>query len=268
MGTPMKNLISPPLFETLEARRLMWATVDDGILVVNTAPQPDQSDPVFPVGYTASFVQFIVIADMNRPGDLYVDIEWNGRGGTVIPVSGAGVHGIRMEGTSGNDVLIVSDQEGKIGLPVTILGGAGDDILFGASENDVLIGGDGNDLARGFAGSDVIDAERGIDYDPSQSIGNAYFSRFQNGQVAEDSAFANDPLESDPADILTGSAEWSAAIAKALGQPAPVPAPAMPSTQNDSAPVLPPALAPALSAPAVNAPIFATSEKHLWDDAA
>jgi len=50
------------------------------------------------------------------------------------------------------------------GLPVTILGTAGDDTLIGTSGNDVIHGLGGNDIIRGEGGNDVICGGEGINY--------------------------------------------------------------------------------------------------------
>uniref|UniRef100_UPI00356A9D5F LamG-like jellyroll fold domain-containing protein n=1 Tax=Stieleria sp. TaxID=2795976 RepID=UPI00356A9D5F len=51
----------------------------------------------------------------------------------------------------------LGDFEQGAGLPLTILGGAGDDFLFGSPTSDVIGGGPGNDLIVGGPGSDQID---------------------------------------------------------------------------------------------------------------
>jgi hypothetical protein len=238
LGEKRANL--GPYLEALEPRWLMWATVEDGVLLITPAtPQLSQSDITLPAETLTSF-EGGVEAGVDGSDKFFVNMQWNGKGGTLVSISRTGIRGIRIEGSSGNDLLGVSDRYEKVGLPVTILGGAGDDILFGGSEDDVLIGGDGNDRGKGFAGSDTIEAERGISYDLSTDSPNAYFSRFLSGDASEDSAFANDPLESDPIDLLRGSPEWNTAIARATGMPleqkSSGPAAAMPT-----APLAPPA---------------------------
>ncbi|WP_158520982.1 choice-of-anchor Q domain-containing protein [Fuerstiella marisgermanici] len=49
------------------------------------------------------------------------------------------------------------------GVPTTIIGGDGDDHLFGGSANDILIGGDGDDKLYGGRGDDVLSGGDGND---------------------------------------------------------------------------------------------------------
>ncbi|MEM9825839.1 MAG: LamG-like jellyroll fold domain-containing protein, partial [Planctomycetota bacterium] len=49
-------------------------------------------------------------------------------------------------------------------LPLTVIGGDGDDRLFGTPINDTLIGGDGDDFISGGFGNDVIDGGNGDDF--------------------------------------------------------------------------------------------------------
>ena len=62
-----------------------------------------------------------------------------------------GVQRIFFSGGSGNDQLTI-DQ--SVTVPVTMFGGAGNDILIGGSGADTLVGGDGNDTLSGGLGSD------------------------------------------------------------------------------------------------------------------
>ena len=65
--------------------------------------------------------------------------------------------------TDGDGIADCVDVECN-GLPVTILGTAGDDTLTGTSGPDVISGLGGNDIIRGRGGNDVICGGGGIDY--------------------------------------------------------------------------------------------------------
>lgn len=70
------------------------------------------------------------------------------------------VAGFEVNAGSGNDNVSVSRG---VTIPVTMRGGAGEDILLGGSGADKLIGGDGNDRLSGRAGDDLIFGGAGND---------------------------------------------------------------------------------------------------------
>jgi hypothetical protein len=68
------------------------------------------------------------------------------------------VTGIRVEPGDGDDGVQV---DANVGIPVTILGAAGNDRLSGGSGPDVVDGGPGEDELRGEAGDDRLEARDG-----------------------------------------------------------------------------------------------------------
>ncbi|MEQ1825436.1 MAG: LamG-like jellyroll fold domain-containing protein, partial [Pirellula sp.] len=62
-----------------------------------------------------------------------------------------GVQRIFFSGGSGNDTVTV---DASVTVPVTLKGGAGNDVLIGGSADDVLIGDAGNDIMTGGLGND------------------------------------------------------------------------------------------------------------------
>jgi len=70
------------------------------------------------------------------------------------------VAGFEVNAGSGNDNVSVSRS---VTIPVTMRGGAGEDVLLGGSGPDKLIGGDGNDRLSGRAGNDLIFGGAGND---------------------------------------------------------------------------------------------------------
>jgi Ca2+-binding RTX toxin-like protein len=126
--------------EQLEARRLMSVSVQHGILVINGTSGDDriyleqESGGVCVRGYSDAFADEILNPIM-------------------------GLRGVRVEAGDGNDSVIVNDFGGSLpfDLPVTLIGGAGNDSLQGGGGDDVLIGGAGDDLLDGRGGHNSLD---------------------------------------------------------------------------------------------------------------
>jgi hypothetical protein len=70
------------------------------------------------------------------------------------------IGGFTINSDGGDDQVRVARE---ITIPVTLRGGAGDDLLIGGGGNDLLIGGGGNDRLIGGAGDDVISGNLGDD---------------------------------------------------------------------------------------------------------
>jgi Ca2+-binding RTX toxin-like protein len=71
-----------------------------------------------------------------------------GRGKDTVVIDSDVKQGIKVDGGSGDDVLI---------------GGGGDDFLSGGKGNDVIFGRGGKDLIKGGRGNDTLDGGRGSD---------------------------------------------------------------------------------------------------------
>jgi Ca2+-binding RTX toxin-like protein len=65
-----------------------------------------------------------------------------------------------VEGGGGNDGIEVAAD---VALPVSIVGGAGDDTIVGGAGNDTILGGTGNDLVLGRSGDDQLFGQGGND---------------------------------------------------------------------------------------------------------
>lgn len=70
------------------------------------------------------------------------------------------VAGFQVNAGSGNDSIVVSRE---VLVPVTLRGGAGNDLLIGGAGPDKLIGGAGDDRLVGRAGNDLITGGPGND---------------------------------------------------------------------------------------------------------
>jgi Ca2+-binding RTX toxin-like protein len=64
-----------------------------------------------------------------------------------------------IDGKDGNDLL-----SNLTDVPCTVLGGGGNDVIYGGSQGDSLVGGDGTDLIAGRNGNDTIDGGDGGDF--------------------------------------------------------------------------------------------------------
>jgi hypothetical protein len=93
----------------------------------------------------------------------------------------AGINGVILDGAGGDDLMAVDNYHGALHLPVTLMGGDGDDMMMGPSGwghvNDItvdladpgympttLFGGAGNDTLAGGLGSDVFVGGQGDDW--------------------------------------------------------------------------------------------------------
>ena len=157
----------PPLYllEALERRRLLSAGMSlsaDGILTIEGT---DQNDGI------------IVYRDRANPDRLIV--EGQTKSGPMLYYGGtaeiAEVRGIRILGLGGDDYLYVwnnrfnrpdhlnaasMEDAGKLNIPVTMLGGDGDDDMESDSNaDDLLVGGRGRDHAYTMDGHDRFAVE-------------------------------------------------------------------------------------------------------------
>lgn len=141
------------LSQSLEPRRLMAATISQGLLTVTGTESADQ-------------ISLSI-------GNAAVDVNING----VVQSIGA-VKKIRVFGLGGDDTIEISrsitrhasidagagnDNVLGGGGSDTIAGFTGDDLIYGNVGDDVLRGGDGNDTLRGNAGVDAVLGEGGDD---------------------------------------------------------------------------------------------------------
>jgi Ca2+-binding RTX toxin-like protein len=81
-----------------------------------------------------------------------------GRGKDTVVIDANVKPGIKVDGGSGNDVIVGG------GGPDVLKGGKGNDVIFGRGGNDSIKGGRGNDFLHGGRGADVIDGGKGKDF--------------------------------------------------------------------------------------------------------
>lgn len=202
------------LFDTLESRRLMSASVANGVLTITgttgndtilVRQQDAQTIRLEDNGVVSQFadsaVNSIVINGLGGNDSLRARNFTSG--GTTLrllePVTiNGGVGNDTIEGADGNDVLI-----GEAGND-SISGGAGNDLLDGGINADTLFGFTGNDTLNGGLGTDVLTGAQGIDTaDYSARIENLSLrigAGFASGAVGE-----LDNIEADVENVLGGS---------------------------------------------------------------
>jgi hypothetical protein len=133
--------------ETLERRRLFSYTFENGILTIHGTDAPDDIAIEIETGLAGFGLGPDVVNRVHAESLLHE----TGNGWTV---NFERVLGIRIEGGDGNDLITVR-QLSAGDIPVTLLGGAGNDTLQGGDAADLLDGGAGNDSITASAGADT-----------------------------------------------------------------------------------------------------------------
>lgn len=129
------------MFESLEARVLLTASLTNGILKV--------------IGTTGH--DNISLSTTNSK--IFVQ-ELDAKGKPVVKNFDLGkVAKIVVDGLTGNDRINLTN----VTAPALVSGGAGQDVLIGGLGNDTLQGGDGNDAINGSGGHDWLDGGTGDD---------------------------------------------------------------------------------------------------------
>lgn len=137
-GTRARAIVVPQI-QALEARRLLSASVSlaaSGALTVN--------------GTSGNDVIRITLDAVN-PRQLDVVVN-----GATQSFTASSVSSITVNAGAGNDDVEVLELNDPINVPMTLLGGAGNDTLVGGSGNDYIDGGSGNDTVAGEAGSNIL----------------------------------------------------------------------------------------------------------------
>lgn len=173
------------MFQALESRTLLSATVDDGELLVEATSSADEI--IVGVEDGAYFVEI--------NGDHKSFPEWN-------------VDRIIVRGLGGSDLIDASE----IPIPLvlnggpgndTLLGGTADDRLAGGSGDDSLDGGEGGDHLKGDAGRDTLQGSDGND----TLLGSAGNDRLFGGENCDylNGGIGNDRLEAGRTPQTPGS---------------------------------------------------------------
>jgi uncharacterized protein YkwD len=153
MQTPRKPSFRPTL-ECLEDRSLMSAhlsaSLSGGLLRIQGTAGADT----------------IVVREIHN--QISVDgVKISVAGHAAARVSASAVAGIEVFGNSGNDRIYLNSQavRGQQALtrPVTVWGGAGNDLIVAGQGPETVYGGAGNDVIYGGAGKDRLYGEGGND---------------------------------------------------------------------------------------------------------
>jgi Ca2+-binding RTX toxin-like protein len=134
--------------EPLEPRRVLSFSVDNGILTIHGTDDPE--DFIFTI-YTGTTIE-------TGPDKLLnlVSFEQDAiQGAPGYGISNLQVRGILLDAGGGNDLVTVEDRT-FAAIPMTLLGGAGDDTLAGSSADDLLDGQAGNDSIVASPGNDTL----------------------------------------------------------------------------------------------------------------
>jgi Ca2+-binding RTX toxin-like protein len=125
-----------PVFESLESRRMMSATLDGGVLTIVGRSVPDG---IHVSGQTA----FVSVVENGQTKQFFnVNL-------VVIKLKG---------GADTSNCSVVNN-----GLAVRVIGGSGNDTIEGGTGNDTLLGGKGRDRLIGHDGTDVLKGGPGKD---------------------------------------------------------------------------------------------------------
>jgi RTX calcium-binding nonapeptide repeat (4 copies) len=100
-----------------------------------------------------------ILRDAANPSTL--DLSTNGKISSLGDI--AKIKGIEVTAGNGSQDIEIVELNGAINIPVTLIGGAGNDTLVGGSGNDSLYAGQGSDLLSGQAGNDTLTGGQGSD---------------------------------------------------------------------------------------------------------
>lgn len=148
------NFPSHSFFELLEPRRLLAASLANGVLTVTGSNATERID-LF-LSSNGSSVVVSIFGGTNDSGDQFSlssisSIHVNALDGFDIVAIAAGVPAVRVDGGAGGDEITGGDGNDSL------IGGAGNDFLEGKGGNDMLDGGIGADRMFGNDGIDTAD---------------------------------------------------------------------------------------------------------------
>lgn len=127
---------NPELFQPLEKRQLLSASINAGILQVNGTNQPDAI--TIDINSTTTTVKFQNSTQTFNTAD-YTE---------VVVHAGDGADTVQLTSSSGGQALV--------------FGEGGNDTLIAGDEDDTLLGGDGDDVIY-FNGTDSVNGQNGND---------------------------------------------------------------------------------------------------------
>jgi Ca2+-binding RTX toxin-like protein len=161
--TPVRSTCRSPKIEPLEHRRLLSASLSDGVLTVSGRPFSDNIYVREEV--KAQTGEKVIVVEIDSP---LLDIP-----ATHQEFPAKDVKSILVRGLGGNDLIDLAIATyaapalagtGPVNQYTRIDAGSGNDTVYGGSARDVILGGVGNDTLFGTNGNDRLDGGRGNDY--------------------------------------------------------------------------------------------------------
>lgn len=150
------------MYERLESRRLLSATLVDGLLTVTGTSSGSEhfGNDVIEVHYERAG------RGSGDPFNLHVRLNGN----LIGQFAHNTVSRVRVFGLAGHDRIDLSGvtlpggfERGGLNVPAVVEGGAGNDTIIGGNESDTLLGGAGRDVIHGGRGADLIVGGAGND---------------------------------------------------------------------------------------------------------
>ena len=139
--------------ESLESRRLLAVTLDQGTLLITGTHKKDT---------------ITLTIDGSTPGQ--VSVRFNG---FVRRFRIGDLKQINIQAGQGDDLIKIDNGKVNLTMPTrlygsggddTIIGGRGKDRIYGGSGDDFIQGGNNRDIIYGEAGSDTLEGQLGNDY--------------------------------------------------------------------------------------------------------
>ena len=216
---PRQPVFFPSSFEPLERRRLMAATLQDGVLFVMGRPfsedflireevSTQSGENVIVVEIDAPFLdipathQEFPAKDVNSVvvraggGDDKVDMAIATYAVPALAGTGPLTKGTRVDAGAGNDTVYGGTARDLV------LGGIGDDTVFGYNGNDWIDGGRGKDNLRGGGGNDTVFGGLDDDHIAGEFGDDVLFGGYGNDWVG---SVGVGPLPNEPGDdIIAG----------------------------------------------------------------
>ena len=175
------------MIESLEGRKLLSVSMIDGVVNVTGTDGVDH-------------VQIFATHAGAEPM-LTVQL-WSGGQGTVSNFRLADVTGVSVDGLAGNDRLFVDHSyDAGLAVPVTLFGGAGDDVLIGGAGVDELVGGTGSDWIDDGTGGWLESSDEWVAGENAAPLSDAAHQVDGEDSVAD--AGAGDHVEGGGADHMT-----------------------------------------------------------------
>ena len=188
---PSQPVSVPCNFESLESRRLLAATLQDGVLVVEGRPFSD--DILIREEINAQSGEKVVVVEIDSPGiELPATHQEFPAKDVVRVVVRAGAGDDKVDMATATYAVPALAGTGPLTKGTLVDAGPGNDSVYGGMGRDVVLGGTGDDLVLGFDGNDWIDGGRGKDTLRGGNGNDTLFGGLDDDRLGGD--FGNDVL--------------------------------------------------------------------------